>query len=125
MLVELVPFNGMAVGLNNSANIKGLAEKLTRGVNRVVTRLRGARLRQLTRLGKHNVPHHRSWLHSLLTRSVPQFPDLLQVAFMSNNPLRRLALRARHTVAPLASRTWISRSASACDLAFTRLAGSP
>jgi hypothetical protein len=82
VFIELRSLDGTAIRLQNSTNIVGLAEKLARNLNRVIAGSSRSRLRVSTRLGKHNVPHHQSWLHSLLGASVPQLPDLSQAAFV-------------------------------------------
>jgi len=59
MFIQFGPLNRPAVWLQNPANIKALAKKLARHMNRMVARSGCARLRQSTWLREHNVPHHR------------------------------------------------------------------
>jgi len=115
MLIELRSLDGTAVQLKDSTNVNGLAEKLARNLNCVVAGFCSSRLRQSTRLGKHNVPHHHAWLHSLLGASVPELPDLSQAGFI------RLTHKFTErcvpdTVWPPSTLTDITRHASGRDL---------
>jgi hypothetical protein len=78
MFIQFGPLDQSAVWLQNPANIKALAEKLARHMNRMVARSGCARLRQSTWLREHNVPHHCAGSLRCWVPSVPELTELSQ-----------------------------------------------